>query len=274
MKKIYLLAFAIFTLTSNSFAGGVGCSIDPTNTTFFSPGPDSIPCIERGVFFEQTIQIHVPNTFDISTFVGLPAGFVVLTVDSLDIDSITGFPTGVQYVLNPAGGHFLGGDNGCTYAFGTTTDAKGNYPLTVHGTISLSNIPQGFGFPPDSTFDLQSVQSMSGFFTLGVDVINPGDTCRPQQVSGIGNFNQSLNTVIQIYPNPNNGNFELRLNAGRRALGEILVLDLTGRKVFAQPVDVSGVYSTTIQLSNLPKGMYALQLRTADGFATKTISIE
>lgn len=271
MNKLY----SIFTLLTFSvtvaFAAPV-CTIDTTNTLFFSPAPDSLPCIEVGIAFNQVVQIHVPKTFDIGPFVGLPAGLVILTVDSMRIDSLSGLPTGLTYALNPSNGFFLGGDNGCALVSGTTNDPTGHYPLTTNGTISVSGIPAGFGFPADTSFDLATVQAQSGMFQLAVDVINPGDPCHP--ASGIKSFNAQLNSLIQVYPNPSNGAFELKLNTGGRVTGEIVIIDITGRKVFAQPLDVMGAYNTTINLSNQPKGLYTLQLRTTEGFASKNISIE
>ncbi|MES2619512.1 MAG: T9SS type A sorting domain-containing protein [Bacteroidota bacterium] len=251
---------------------GAVCIIDSTNTQFFSPSPDSIPCIERGVGYNQIIQIHIPENFDIGPFAGLPPGFLLLNVDSMQIDSITDFPNGLVYELNPSNGFFLGGDNGCAFASGITNDPTGNYPLSIHGTISVSGIPGGFGFPPDTTFDLGQAQSMSGMFNLSVDVINTGEVCRP--VSGISTYHASLNIMMDVYPNPSNGNVVLKLNAGGRVDGEIAVIDMSGRKVFAQTLDVQGTYTTTIDLSKYPKGIYAVQLKTTEGFASKTVAIE
>jgi hypothetical protein len=269
MKKIYFSVVALLFSVHSIFA--VGCTIDSTNTAFFSPAPDSIPCIERGVAYTQVIQIHVPQQFDIAPFVGLPFP-ILLTVDSLNIDSITGFPTGLTYDLNPADGHFLGGDNGCAFAFGTTNDTVGNYPLHIHGTITVSGIPGGFGFPPDTTFQLEQAQSMSGMFNLSLEVIEQGATCRAS--TSIRDFSADLNSLINVYPNPSNGNFEFRLNAGRRITGDIVVTDMTGRKVFAEPVNTVGLYSLQINLSQFGKGLYQIQLRTSEGFAAKNISVE
>lgn len=271
MNKIYSL-FTLLALSVTITCSGVGCTIDLSNTLFFSPAPDSLPCIERSVAFQQVVQIHVPQTFDVGPFIGLPAGLVILTVDSMHINSLTGLPTGLVYDLNPANGFFVGGDNGCALVNGTTNDPAGHYPLTTNGTISLSGIPGGFGFPPDTTFDLATVQAQSGMFQLAVDVINQGDPCRPQ--TSINDFSSQLNSILQVYPNPSNGVFELKLNTGGRVNGEVVVMDMTGRKIVGRSLDIMGAYSTTINLSNQPKGLYILQLRTTEGVASKNISIE
>lgn len=271
MKKFYTLLTVLFFASQSIFAGA-GCVIDTTNTQFFSPGADSLPCVERGVSYSQVIQIHVPETIDIGPFVGFPAGIIILTVDSMQIDSITGFPTGLGYNLIPADGHFLGGDNGCAYAYGTTNDPAGNYPLSVHGTISVSGIPSGFGFPSDTTFDLANAQNQSGMFSLGVDVIEQGAECRPN--TSVNDFSAELNSLVQVYPNPSNGVFSVRIDAGRRVKGELVIVDVTGRKVFTEQIDAVGLYNNTVNLSQFGKGLYTVQVRTADGFASKNISVE
>lgn len=271
MNKLYLF-FSLLVINFNGALASPVCTIDTTNTLFFSPASDSLPCIEVGVAFNQIVQIHVPKTFDVGPFVGLPAGLVILTVDSMRIVSLSGLPTGLTYNLNPSNGFFLGGDNGCALVSGTTNDPTGHYPLTTNGTISVSGIPGGFGFPPDTSFDLATVQAQSGMFQLAVDVINPGDPCHP--ALGITNFNAALNSLMQVYPNPSNGAFELKLNTGGRVNGEIVVMDMTGRKVYVQSLDVMGAYNININLSNQPKGLYTLQLRTSEGVASKNISIE
>lgn len=267
MKKIY---FTIFVLAFSANYMFAQCVIDNTNTAFFSPSPDSIPCIEKGVPFTQVIQVHVPATFDIGPFVNLPAGFIVLTVDSMQIDSITDFPTGFSYTLNPASGHLLGGENGCFYASGTTNDPVGNYPLNVYGYISVSGIPQGFGFPPDTSFPLSQAQSASGM-SLSVDVINAGDPCR---ASGINSFSASLNSLLEVYPNPSSGVVNFSINTGRRLVGQIEIYNVSGQKVLSTEVDAVGRFETSFDLSDFNKGLYSLLLRTNEGLASKTISLE
>lgn len=271
MKKIYFLFVAALLSTHLLFAGAT-CTIDSSNTAFFSPRPDSLPCVERGTSYSQVLQIKVPTSVDLQDF-GAPIPFV-LTVDSVVFDSITGLPNGLNYVINPYSGIIYGGDNACGLLYGTTNDPAGNYPLIFHGTMTL----HGFAFPPyfdgDTTIDLAMIQSQpQNPFSASVDVIEQGAPCRPVQ-SGINDFSSELNALLQVYPNPNNGVFNVRIDAGRRLNGEIVVIDVTGRKVYSQQLDVVGLYLSTINLQQMGKGLYTLQLRTTEGFASKNISIE
>lgn len=272
MKKIYSLFALSLIFVQFLLAGGSACTIDPNNTLFFSPAPDSIPCIERGNPVNQVIQISVPASIDLANF-GAPISFV-LTVDSVVITAINGLPTGLTYGFNPYNGVFYGGTNGCSLVSGTTNDPVGNYPLNFDGFMSLHGQPFPGIFDGDTTIDLATLAALSqGMFSLAVDVINPGDECRPAP-NKINGVNADLNTMIYIYPNPNNGQFEFKLDAARRVKGDIIVSDVAGRKVYSEPLDVTGFYATSINLSGFAKGLYNVQLRTAEGSASRNISID
>lgn len=270
MKKFYFL-FVLFLFCVQTIFAGVTCTIDSANTAFFNPRPDSLPCVERGVLYSQTLQIKIPTSIDLQQF-GAPISFI-LTVDSVVFDSVGGLPHGLFLSLNPYSGHLKGGQNACAVITGTTNDPTGNYPLTFYGTMTL----HGFPFPPifdgDTTIDLALIQSQpQNPFHASIDVIDSGALCRPS--TSIRDFSAELNSFIQIFPNPNNGVFEFRLNAGRRINGEIVISDVTGRKIYAEQIDAVGLFATSINLSQLSKGLYTVQLRTADGFTSKNISIE
>ncbi len=271
MKKIHTL-LAAFLFSAQAIFAGAGCVIDTANTDFFSPRPDSLPCVERTMPYSQVLQIKVPSTIDLQDF-GSPISFV-LTVDSVVINGVNGLPTGLNYESNPANGVFYGGTHGCALVHGTTSDPAGHYPITFDGTFTAHGQPFPPYFDGDTTIDFATLQGLSqGMFDLFLDVINPGDECRPV-TSGINDFSADLNSLIQVYPNPNSGVFSVKINSGRRVNGEIVIVDVTGRRVYSQPVDAVGLYTNTVDLSQFGKGLYTLQVRTADGFASKNISVE
>jgi hypothetical protein len=270
MKKNCLFIFSLMLTVGFLHAQ---CVINRADTAFFSPNPDSLPCVERTVAYNQILQIHIPASINLQDF-GAPISYI-LNIDSVVIDSVKGMPTGISYQINPSNGILYGDSNACATLSGTTTDTTGNYLLTFYGIISLSGAP----FPPifsgDTTVKLQQIQAspMNPFHAV-VNVINIGDTCRPPAAAGISNFNNPLNAVIAVYPNPSNGVFELKINAGGRLAGEIIVADVTGRVILRRQVDAMGLYETSLDLSGFSKGLYTLQVRTPNGFASKNISIE
>ena len=77
-----------------------------------------------------------------------------------------------------------------------------------------------------------------------------------------------------MFPNPSNGVFTLKLNAGSRVSGLIEIIDVTGRVVFSQDVDLIGQQNMSLDLSKCSKGIYNILLKTSNGNAAKRISID
>ena len=137
MKKIssavcFLLFIAVWSTSSAQ------CNIDTTNRNVgFTPGTPAV--VMPGVAYSQVAQVYVPPTYAVS-------GGFSYTVDSLHIDSLTGMPSGITYVLNPASGTVLGGANGAICYSGTTNDTVGPYPLTFYGDIFTNAGPIPFSY--------------------------------------------------------------------------------------------------------------------------------
>lgn len=259
MKKFYL----ILSLLVSAGIAGAQCTIDASaqTTPGVNPTAPNLPCIERNVAYDQTLQGKIQETGTITI-----AGFNVnVHVDSVSIDSIQGLPAGIDWAKNPD--VLPGGGNGCVRFFGTTSSAVGDYQLTARGRVWFRVTS-----PIDTPYMYQgNLNQFSPFGDYYVTVINTGDACHSV---GVKDLNSDLNSALTVYPNPNNGSFQFNLNAGHRINGELVVVDVTGKMVYSQQLDVVGLYSTNINLGNLPKGIYALQLRTADGYASKSITIE
>jgi hypothetical protein len=262
MKKIYLmLAFAM--IAGFTFAQ---CTIDTAaqTTPGISPAPQQMPCIVRTVPYNETIQVKNFSTIDTTV-----AGYTLhIQVDSMRLDSVAGLPSGITWARTPE--ILLGGANGCLTFSGTSTDSAKRYPLTWIGTVWMKVTSSIINFDTAYHGNLSRFQ-----FTYFLDVMNSGDSCHYYPVStGINNFSSDLNSAIYVYPNPNNGVFEFKMDAAKRVNGEVMVMDMAGRIVYNQKLDVLGMYSTSIDLRQFAKGLYTLQVRTADGYASKKISVE
>ncbi len=268
MKKVYSLFFAaVFSVA----IADAQCTINASalTTPGVDPSADNLPCIIRGVAYDQTIQGKIQQSWDTTILVVS----VHADIDSVRMDSITGLPTDIFWVKNPT--VLAGGGNGCVRFSGTTNDTTGRYNLTAYGTVWFHVTSPGFPpyVPAIDTFMQRSgnLNQFSPFGAYYVDVINQGDACH---ATGINDFSSDLNSALSVYPNPSNGVFQLKLNAGSRVNGEIVVIDVTGKKVFAENIDITGMLTKEINLSTLAKGLYTVQLRTASGFASKNISVE
>ncbi|MCW5906893.1 MAG: T9SS type A sorting domain-containing protein [Chitinophagales bacterium] len=268
MKKVYsLLALAVFA-TGSAFAQ---CTINPSaqTTPGVNPTADQLPCVIVGQPYDQTLQGKIQDSHDTTLVI---AGFSInahIQVDSIRLDSIAGLPAGITWSKNP--NVLLGGGNGCVQFTGTSNAAPGNYPLEAFGTVWMRiQVQQPIQIDTPYTYN-GSMNRFSPFGDYYLDVINSGAVCH---ATGINDFNADLNAALSVFPNPNNGMFNVVLNSGSRVNGTLAVVDMTGRVVFNQALDVIGLHNTAVDLTNLPKGLYTLQLKTAEGFASKNISVQ
>ena len=90
----------------------------------------------------------------------------------------------------------------------------------------------------------------------------------------IGSEQKSLpNWDIKIYPNPNNGVFSLMITGSSAAL-DVLVFNIIGEKVFE--LQIIGDHGAKLDLSNLQKGLYVIQVidRNKSEIVTRRINIE
>jgi len=263
MKKLYTL-LAITAFGINSVFAGLGCTINSNNTDLFNPDPNNVPCAEVGVAYNQTLQFYVPVSQDI-TILGQS---VTVYIDSVILNTVTGLPTGLNWNANPSGPLYLPDTHGCGLTFGTTTAAPGNYPISFDGVMYMHG--SAFGFTIDTSFTIDQIIQQHYGKTFSIDVVAQGASC----TSGINDFSKDLNAALSVYPNPSTGIFSVKLNSGGRVNGDINVVDVTGRVVYAQKIDVMNSFEATVDVSQFAKGLYTVQLRTERGFASKNISVE
>ncbi|MFP4471793.1 MAG: S8 family serine peptidase [Bacteroidales bacterium] len=83
------------------------------------------------------------------------------------------------------------------------------------------------------------------------------------------------NGEINIYPNPSNGHFNISVSDAGTQDYDLRVIDLYGRVVYqGTAASASGRINQSVGLSHLAKGVYFLQLKSADRTYQSKISIE
>ena len=268
MKK---LLFSALIAISSIFQANAQCTID---TSLIPPGqfsyPDTLPCVERGVAYSQIVQFKIPGTINAQDF-GSPIP-LTFYVDSMVITGVTGLPTGITATYNPSSGVFYGGQGGCFKVAGTTNDPVGNYPATIQGTITVHGQAFPGFFDGDTTIDLSALPSGSPFGNLSLDVINTGDVCRPSTV-GINDV-KSFNAVVKAYPVPATNVLNVDINTVERINGDVFVVDVMGRKVFTQKIDLIGNQSIAIDVINFAKGIYSLVITDGTKKYTSQFSVK
>lgn len=122
-----------------------------------------------------------------------------------------------------------------------------------------------------STNESTKTISITGGGTYWVDATNECGTARDSitiLVNGIVN-NTPIAESIKVYPNPlTESELTINFTEAQAQNISISVIALTGKEVYKEKVRVSGNQNHTIDLGDLPAGIYFLQLKSVKGSAT------
>jgi hypothetical protein len=138
--------------------------------------------------------------------------------------------------------------------------------LWVYKTSSLSGSPNQFSFLFD--FESNSIGTSYGAYLDDLE-LNGSST-------GVGLDEISDNQMgIEIYPNPNNGNFTLELNDNKESKIDLEIFDIIGENVHSESKSINnGNKSIEIDLSNLSTGIYTIIVLSKSGKISKQLIIE
>lgn len=254
MKKVLLL---LSVLVGVAFGASAQCNPD---TTHFTSGhylyPSSLPCVQRGIAYSHTQTVKVPDT--LSYTIPVINANVAGIVDSIRIDSIAGEPAGITSASSPALGTWLQHNSyACATFSGTTSAPVGAYPLTISGRACGHFTYSGFAF--DTCINYTFTRSYPDTITV----------CYPAGVSEL-----TAGVDMNIYPNPNQGNFTVTISSSSRINGTMAVVDQLGRTISTQSLDVTGTKQIALNLGNVSAGVYLLVINSESGRSVKQFSIK
>ena len=97
---------------------------------------------------------------------------------------------------------------------------------------------------------------------------------RKQESTTLSESQLNLND-FKIYPNPNNGSFDLQFNLAIRGTTNISVIDANGKEVFSESLaDFTGAYNKHIDLPAKGKGTYLLNVKQNDKWMHKKVIVK
>ncbi len=79
---------------------------------------------------------------------------------------------------------------------------------------------------------------------------------------------------IQLYPNPNNGQFVLSLNALQSTTWELKIMNALGISVYDKTLEVNGSHTENINLSNLAEGVYYVYLKSNENTIIRKVVVK
>ncbi|MEI6567424.1 MAG: T9SS type A sorting domain-containing protein [Verrucomicrobiota bacterium] len=91
-------------------------------------------------------------------------------------------------------------------------------------------------------------------------VVESGCSSAPSNVINLTQADNS-NLELVVYPNPNQGQFNLRLLTTQTIDVSIVITDITGKKVWElNNISINGVFNTSIDLGGINQGTYMIKL--------------
>ena len=160
------------------------------------------------------------------------------TISDATISGVTGLPVGLTHSINPISGVLLANNNACLIITGTPAAASaGNYTV-------------GLGFNVNTSFG-PTTQTLNFGLT-----INTSGTTNVKSITSSSNF--------VIAPNP--ATSELFV-ASASHFGKVNIIDALGKTVLTH--DANYALQTTVNVSNLSKGVYFLQINDGTNTITK-----
>ncbi len=81
--------------------------------------------------------------------------------------------------------------------------------------------------------------------------------------------------LFSVYPNPNNGQFNIKFSSNEKGTPQLLIFDITGRIVQTDIVqNFTGEFIKQYDLSNEAKGAYLIQLKIGDKLTSKKMILQ
>lgn len=231
MKKTLLFASL---LIGGLFQTQAQCTISPSCSTG-TIGYCTTPLENTSL---PAATVGTPYSTVIQVSIGSSVGGVA-TITSGTLVSVTGLPAGMGYSINPTSGILPANSNACVLIAGTpSAGSAGNYTVVASVGITTS-----FGtFPP---------ATVSWFLT-----VNPSGTT--------GLLNYEVTRSLFISPNPASTDLFL---SSENNIGKVNIIDALGKIVLTH--DASNMQESSINIQNLNKGVYFVQINDGSKMITK-----
>lgn len=96
----------------------------------------------------------------------------------------------------------------------------------------------------------------------------------PFAISAVASNTNFTFDDFALYPNPNQGNFTIKLNSTSTNKIDIKVNDIRGRQVFSNSYNNDGFFNENIQLKNIQNGVYLININDGTNNMTRKIIIK
>ncbi len=189
-------------------------------------------------------------------------------VNDLTITLISPAGTQVQLVVNPCAVAALN-DIIVTFDDAGTNLVCGNNPAISGVIIPSQSLAVFNGEAINGVWTLRVLDS----FNLDGGAINAWGLNICTTLNPLNIIENSIQDFV-IYPNPNNGNFNVKFNSTSNNEIKIGVNDIRGREIFSKSYYNKTTFDENLQLQNLQSGVYLVNIQDGENKIVKKIIIQ
>ena len=203
-----------------------------------------------GIAYNQNITIIVPSDTIVDVF-GSP---VPVTIDKIDLTSVTGLPSSFSYSCNPSSCSFPGGTIKCAeLSSASPTSAE----IGLHQIIFETTTTVGGG--------LLTQDDVIDYYYLQVSGIT----------STINQFDNTTFELKEVYPNPVSNQAKIQFVSGTPENITFKIYNLLGEEIESQLISSSkGVNTINLNTSSYAEGIYLYSINNGNKVLTKRMIIK
>ena len=254
MKKTLLfLTFAVAVVFANA-----QCTPDPL---FTEAGiyPDSTTGLLPAYVdqsYSQNITIITPSDTVVDNPLG---GTMTVTIDSINLTSVTGLPDDFDYACDPPSCGFPGGTIKCAELYSTvapTVSDIGIYDIVFETTSYVSNVPLLGTTTQDDIID---------YYYIEISALT----------STFNQFNNKTLELKGVYPNPVINQAKIQFISGTREEVVFKVYNMLGKEIESQIISTDrGVNIVKINTSTYSEGIYLYSISNGKQMQTKRMIVK
>lgn len=252
MKKTLLT----LTLALAFIGAQAQCTPDPQYTAV-GIYPDSLTGLSPatvGIAYNQNITIIVPS----DTVADVFGQMVPVTIDKIDLTSVTGLPSSFSYSCDPPSCSFPGGTTKCAElsSVAPTSSEIGLHQIIFKTTTYVSGVPFIGTTTQNDTIDYYYLQ-VSGV------------------TSTINQFDNTTFELKEVYPNPVSNQAKIQFVSGTTENITFKIYNLLGEEIESQLISSSkGVNTINLNTSSYSKGIYLYSINNGNKVLTKRMIIK
>jgi hypothetical protein len=263
--------------TYNITVTGTATSFSRTTNVSLTKLNGACTSVANTTYLTSTMGVTFGTINNLNT--GKPSGYSNYTAISTDVNRESSYPMTIK--VNTDGNYlcrtlvWIDWNQNCSFNDPGEEYNLGTAQNVTNGNTSASPFP--ITIPSDALLGPTVMRVSTKYFSVPTSCENGADaevedyTVNVLAALSINEFDASN---FLIFPNPNKGEFTIKLNSSSNSNIRVEVYDIRGRTVFSNIYNNSSDFNQTINLNSVQAGMYLVKISDGERQSTKKIIVE